>query len=95
LDFFVNLFTSASGARVRLETSYERWWRQYLGNPIGPTLGLPQRDDDLSFARFGAQWTPTRNWLLRVGYQWSSRNSNYQTFNFDDNIVFGNVEFRF
>jgi len=81
--------------RVRLETSYERWWRQYLGNPIGPTLGLPQRDDDLSFARFGAQWTPTRNWLLRVGYQWSSRNSNYQTFNFDDNIVFGNVEFRF
>ena len=81
--------------RVRLETSYEHWWRQYLGNPAQIVLGIPQRDDQLSFARFGAQWTPTRNWLFRVAYQWSNRTSNYQTFNFDDGIVFGTVEFRF
>jgi hypothetical protein len=41
-------------------------------------------------------WTPTRNWLLRLGAQWSDRNSNFSEFNFgNDTVVFGTVQFGF
>jgi exopolysaccharide biosynthesis operon protein EpsL len=81
--------------RVRLEATYERWWREYRGDPFALAAGRALREDDLSFVRFGVQWTPTRNWLLRIAYQYSTRDSNYPEFSFDDNLVFGTVEFRF
>ncbi|MCZ7562804.1 MAG: hypothetical protein M5U08_02510 [Burkholderiales bacterium] len=78
--------------RVRLEATYERWWREYVG---GLAPGLPNRDEDLAFAVAGVRWTPGHNWLFRLGYQWSTRDSNFTAFNFDSNILFGTVEFHF
>jgi hypothetical protein len=84
---------------LRFEAAYEHWWREYLGDPVvgGVAItGLPQRDDQLNFVRAAFIWTPTRNWLLRLGAQWSDRESNFNVFDFGNStVVFGTVQFGF
>lgn len=79
-------------AALRLEASYEHWWRSY---PNEGVTTLPEREDNLDFARVVLRWTPTRNWLLRVGYQWSQRDSNFPLADFRDNLYFATVQFAF
>ena len=82
--------------KLRLEAAYEHWWREYLGEPATLAGLLPQREDQLNFVRAGAIWTPTRNWLVRLGVQWSNRDSNRSTFDFSgDTVVFGTIQFGF
>ena len=82
--------------KLRLEAAYEHWWRQYYGEPGTILLGLPQRKDQLNFARAGFIWTPTRNWLLRLGVQWSDRDSTRSIYDFNgDTVIFGTVQFGF
>ena len=82
--------------KLRLEAAYEHWWREYLGEPATIAGLLPQREDQLNFVRAGAVWTPTRNWLVRLGVQWSNRDSNRSAFDFSsDTVVFGTVQFGF
>jgi hypothetical protein len=84
---------------LRFEAAYEHWWREYLGDPVvgGVAItGLPQRDDELNFVRAALIWTPTRNWLLRIGAQWSNRDSTINDFDFGNStVVFGTVQFGF
>jgi hypothetical protein len=37
--------------KLRFEAAYEHWWREYLGGLQGAIAGLPQREDQLNFAR--------------------------------------------
>jgi hypothetical protein len=82
--------------KLRLEAAYEHWWRTYYGEPGSVAGLLPQRKDQLNFARAGLIWTPTRNWLLRLGVQWSDRDSTRSVFDFgNDTVVFGTVQIGF
>ena len=59
-------------------------------------LTFPHIEDQLNFVRAGAIWTPTRNWLVRLGVQWSNRDSNRSGFDFSgDTVVFGTIQFGF
>jgi hypothetical protein len=73
---------------VRLELAYERWQRDI-------SELTPPRSDDLSFWRLSARWTPTRDWLARIGLLQSKRSSTVDTLNFTDRVVYGTVEYRF
>jgi hypothetical protein len=79
-------------AALRLEASYEHWRRTY---PNEGVTNLPEREDNLDFARVMLRWTPARSWLLRVGYQWSTRDSNFPLADFRDNLYFATVQFAF
>jgi exopolysaccharide biosynthesis operon protein EpsL len=69
--------------KVRLEASYNWTDRDYAGQPA--VLGIPQRNDQYNFARLTANWVPTRNWTVTLGYQYSDRTSNFPGLQFDDN----------
>lgn len=77
-------------AALRLEASYEHWRRTY---PNEGVTTLPEREDSLDFARVVLRWTPSRSWLVRVGYQWSTRDSNVPLADFTDNLLFATVQF--
>lgn len=77
-------------AALRLEASYEHWRREY---PNDGVTALPEREDNLDFARVALRWTPSRSWLLRVGYQWSTRDSNVPLADFNDNLIFATVQY--
>lgn len=77
-------------AALRLEASYEHWRRNY---PTEGVTALPEREDTLDFARVQVRWTPSRSWLLRLGYQWSTRDSNFPLVDFNDNLFFGTIQF--
>ena len=82
--------------KLRLEGAYEHWWRQYFGEPATLIGLLPQRRDQLNFVRAGGLWSPTRNWLVRLGVQWSDRSSTRAAFDFSsDTVIFGTVQFGF
>jgi hypothetical protein len=84
--------------KLRFEAAYEHWWRDYYGDAVvdGFVLLRPQRKDQLNFARAGFIWTPTHNWLLRLGVQWSDRDSTWNEFDFSNStVVFGTVQFGF
>jgi exopolysaccharide biosynthesis operon protein EpsL len=75
---------------LRLEAGYEYWRRTYPNEGI---LNVPARNDTLNFARVALKWTPARSWLVRVGYQWSTRDSNVPLVDFRDNLFLATVEF--
>ncbi len=79
---------------VRLEGYYEYLKRSYQGDPVTIT-GVPQIRDRYQYASLGVTWTPTRNWLVRVGYIYSTRSSNFPTRQFDDDSAYGTIQFTF
>jgi exopolysaccharide biosynthesis operon protein EpsL len=82
--------------RFRLEAGYERWWREYLGEPAAVAGTVVQRKDELDFIRAGVTWNATRNWFARLGVQRSTRDSNRNDFDFKrDTVIFGTVQFGF
>lgn len=78
--------------KTRLDAYYQHQRRDYQGDP-GFAPGLPQREDRLNFAGVGARWLPTRNWQVGLNYVYSTRSSNFPSFDFTDNTVTATVQF--
>ncbi len=80
--------------KVRLDIYYDYVSRDYEGEPV-VFSGAPPIEDRYQYAGLGFTWTPTTNWLLRAGYRYGTRRSNYPTRQFDDNSAYGTVQFLF
>jgi exopolysaccharide biosynthesis operon protein EpsL len=94
--YFVNTAMAVSPwwevlPKVRLELGFERWNRNYRGTI---TSG-PRRSDTLDFARIGVRWSPTQNWQITSGLNWSRRDSNIDSFDFVDRVLFAQIEYAF
>lgn len=79
--------------KVRLDANLEYQRRDYAGDAV--FAGIPAIDDRIRYAGLGLRWAPTYNWLLAAGYRYSTRSSNFPTRQFDDNTMYGTVQFNF
>jgi opacity protein-like surface antigen len=67
-------------------------WKDFRGIPV---TNVPERSDFQHAINFGLEWSPLHRLAVNLGYQYSMRSSNVETFKFTDHIVMASVGYKF
>jgi hypothetical protein len=74
-------------------TFYNRLsWKDFQ---VIPGAGVGRRSDFIHYMNIGLEWSPITGLTFGLGYQYSTQSSNFNTYNFSDQIVRASVGYKF
>lgn len=69
--------------------------RVFVGDELGASTGLPQREETVRVVRFGLGWEPERRWQLATAVDFGTRTSNRLARDYDYTAVTANLRYSF
>ena len=69
--------------------------KSFKGNSDIVTDSLPSREDRLKELSTVMMWSPVKQFSVELGYSFATRNSNFDIYNYTDNVIDAGIRYRY